>query len=97
MRKITQQAINAFNNKEIFSKDNTRVDVYLGGETALFLHNNLIATKDCKGVLNVSLAGWATPTTKERLNGLQGVRVCTKKGIHYINDVAVNDNEWVRA
>ena len=71
MRKITEQAVQAFRNNERLSKDNTLVDNITGDMVRLWLHGNLIATKDLKTeVVKVSNSGWETTTTKERLNGL---------------------------
>lgn len=44
---------------------------FTDGKT-LFLHGNPIAKRapEAMGGIYVTLAGWATPTTKERLNGL---------------------------
>ena len=58
----------------------------------LYLHDNKIAeihkTKR-KKVLKITNAGWKTNTTKERLNGLNGVRINQRKGVWYLND-----KEW---
>lgn len=83
MRKITQNAIHAFNNNTPFSQDNTSVHV-VNGTTTLLLHGNTIAIKDSSG-LRVTNAGWFTNTTKERLNGLLGVSVYQRKGSWYLN------------
>ncbi len=41
-----------------------------GGKTSrMYLHGNLIAERDNQQV-RVTLAGWPTPTTRARLNGL---------------------------
>lgn len=40
----------------------------------MYLHGNKIAWKDGNGNLYFSMCGWATPTTRERLNGL-GIRI----------------------
>ena len=71
MRQITKQAVNKFNNKENFNKDNTRV-IYSDittPTTKLFLHNNLIAYKKYSSLV-ITNSGWFSNTTKERLNGL---------------------------
>ena len=71
MRKITRLASEAFIANENWHLDNTRVAVE-ENRTVLYLHNNIIALKnhnDSDGVL-LTLAGWGTPTTRERLNGL---------------------------
>ncbi len=72
MRKITEQAALAFANAWEFGKSNTMVTVeHVDGveQTKLFLHGNLIASM-MNGELMMTLAGWPTPTTRERLNGL---------------------------
>ena len=83
MRKITQQAVRAFNANESFSKDNTKVTAD-HSSTKMFLFGNCIAIKDQEGT-RVSHAGWVTRTTFERLNGLDRVRVCIRKGQAYLN------------
>jgi hypothetical protein len=70
MRKITQMACDAFINGRDFTLGNTHVyHDSKSGMTRMLLHGNLIAEQGhCK--LIVSLAGWPTPTTRERVNGL---------------------------
>ena len=86
MREITQQAVNAFNSANKFKSGNTKVEV-LPNVTILHLHDNPIAYKynDQKQTLSIQTCGWNTPTTKERLNGLNGVRINTKAGKLYLN------------
>ena len=84
MRKITKEAVSKFLNKEPFSKSNMRVEESYG-LWKLKLHGNTIATIDELGVLSVSNAGWASNTTKERLNGIPGVRVNQKNWNWYLN------------
>ena len=88
MRKITKESVNAFLMKKTFSKGNMQV-VEEYGTYRLKLHNNTIATIDELGVLSVSNAGWASNTTKERLNGIPGVSVNQKNWTWYLNG-----NEW---
>ena len=61
----------------------------------LKLHGNTIATIDELGVLSVSNAGWASNTTKERLNGIPGVRVHQRNWNWYLNGVEW-DGSWKR-
>jgi hypothetical protein len=95
MRKITQQMSKAFYNNENFSSGNTKVS-----GAGIFLHGNKIAefqslfSNDGNKNINITLAGWNTPTTRERLNGLEGVRVSTRKGQAYLNGKAWG-GEWV--
>ena len=84
MRQITQNAINAFQNRVPFNQANTTVLV-VGQTVELRLHGNLIASRDSAGTLRVSSAGWETKTTKERLNGLPGVSINQSKGQWYLN------------
>lgn len=101
MRKITEAAIAAFLSGEEFSRDNTRVEVRpfkLASEPSviLVLHNNPIAAYvKSAGVssLMVCDGNHQTRTTKERLNGLPGVRVHQKAGQWYLNGVAW-DGYW---
>lgn len=83
MRKITQEACTAFRRGERYSVSNTRV-TSTGDDTKMELHGNVIAYTH-NGALYVSLCGWNTNTTRERLNGLDGVRVSTKNGQVYLN------------
>ena len=78
----------AFINRTPASQGNTHTD----GAT-LFLHGNAIARHGEHG-LEITLAGWNTTTTRERLNGLPGVKVHTKLGQAYLNGKAW-DGEWV--
>ena len=87
-RKITKESVNAFLMRKTFSKGNMQV-VKEYGTYRLKLHGNTIASIDELGVLSVSNAGWASNTTKERLNGIPGVRVNQKNWNWYLNG-----NEW---
>lgn len=102
MRKITQDAIQAFLSGDEFSRDNTRVEVrpFQGdsvlNSVILVLHGNPIARYiKNRGVatLQVCDGNHQTRTTKERLNGLPGVRVHQKAGQWYLNGVAW-DGYW---
>lgn len=99
MRKITQEAVHAFYRGINFKKQNMEV-VVDGYSVYMKLHNNTIAKilfidGDMNtGILSISNAGWNTTTTRERLNGLDGVRVTTKKGQAYLNGEKW-DGEWI--
>ena len=96
MRKITEAAIQAFLSGDEFSRDNTRVEVrpFKGAtenSVVLVLYGNPIACYlESAGVssLQVCDGNHQTNTTKERLNGLPGVRVHQKAGQWYLNGVA---------
>lgn len=70
MRKITKEIVAAFMNREEKRIGNS----HTRGEF-LYLHGNAIACLNPDGRIEVTTAGWNTPTTRERLNGLPGVRV----------------------
>jgi hypothetical protein len=67
MRKITREACDAFVNGRDFSSGNT--SVIDNGATRMYLHGNMIAERS-DGTTKVTLAGWPTPTTRERVNGV---------------------------
>lgn len=79
MRKITSGIITAFNSGISKRDGNTTTD-----GNAIYLYGSKIAEKR-DGVLWVSLAGWNTNTTRERLNGLDDVSVNTKLGQAFLN------------
>lgn len=101
MRKITRDACHAFNNFTPFKRDNTEVRVdfdHTGTVRAavLLLHGNEIARRHWDGPLYITDAGWQTPTTKERLNGISSrVRVSQRKGQWYLNDVPWDGDWWM--
>ena len=86
MRKITQDAIRAFNNNYKFKRGNTEVRIFGYGTnvTQLMLHGNVIAYKDNSGT-SINACGFLTSTTKERLNGLHGVHIYQKDWNWYLN------------
>lgn len=83
MRKITQVVCNAFERQVPINAGNSSTD-----GLALFLHGNKIAQHTSEGLM-VSTAGWDTNTTRERLNGLRGVRVYKRKG-----ELILNGKPW---
>ena len=90
MRKITQNAVNAFMGRGKFASGNT----YSDGQ-ALFLHGNKIAEWINYDELWISTCGWPTSTTKERLGGLPGVQVNHSQGILYLNGLPW-DGQWIK-
>lgn len=87
MRKITDEAIDAFVKRKRFKKRNTEVrkeeDAII-----LLLFNNEIAKIDSDGTW-VTIAGWNSDTTRERLNGIPGVCISSKKG-----ELILNGHSW---
>ena len=86
MRKITKESIKAFYNREPFKKSNMIVE-NKERKTYLKLFDNVIATLDEVNELFITTADWNTRTTRGRLNGLSGVRLGTKKGQLYLNNI----------
>lgn len=86
MRKITEESIKAFYNREPFKKSNMIIE-NKEEKTYLKLFGNIIATLDENRELFITTADWNTRTTRERLNGLSGVRLGTSKGQLYLNNV----------
>jgi hypothetical protein len=102
MRKISQLAANAFIHGKEFNRDNTRV-VQTELSSRLYLHGHLIAERiySLHGIsmVAVSLAGWGTPTTRERVNGLLETLGCPtkfyqKNHCQMLGDVEVDSSEW---
>jgi hypothetical protein len=79
MRKIDEQAKNAFMNRKKFKSSNTEV-VVIDDLPHLYLHNNLIAKVDNNNDLLINHCGWETRTTSSRLNSLPGVKISVVKG-----------------
>ena len=105
-RKIETQMIQSIIDNKDWKTSNTEVltDCFVA---RIYLHGHLIAEYTYQGMkLEVNNCGWATRTTKSRLNaliqfvegGLSGIY--QKRGQWYLkrpnqSDVAMNDNTWV--
>ena len=94
MRKITKKIANAFAQGESLTIGNTRT---AGGR--VFLHGNCIVETDPWGKIEMSLAGWNTVTTRERLNGIAEVlgleaKFTQKDFEPYLNGKYIADNMW---
>jgi len=89
MRQITSDAIEAFENFKNFKRSNTSVCVTKRNgvpvRAILLLHGHEIADKR-RSKLKITLAGWNTRTTRERLNGISGVQIISRKGQAFIKD-----------
>lgn len=107
MRKITREAADAFVNGRNFSKQNMTVshgsDGIQGGGVVsqMYLHGNLIAFQDGTH-LRMTLAGWNTTTTRERLNGLLivlgkglGPGFYQKDFAPYYGEHEIESDEWI--
>lgn len=88
MRNITSRICDAFQSRRSLKIDNSRTD-----GTSLWLFDNKIAEWRA-GVLCITTAGYNTNTTRERLNGLRGVRVQKSRGKLYLNGT-LWDGDWI--
>ena len=79
MNKISQDAALAFACNKPFTRSNTQVSVQ-GAGVGLSLHGNDIAGKHGDGDVSITLAGWNTATTRDRLNAVlhesSGLHLC---------------------
>ena len=78
-RKIDYKAAEALESGKRFKQSNTLVE-----DNAMYLHGHKIAWIE-NGSLYISLCGYNTQTTRSRLNGLNGVSVCSKNFQPYLN------------
>jgi len=100
MRKIEQAMLRAVVGMQNWHASNTSVSITPGSRSdhstplrgEVFLHGNHIASMHYgtgKLIVNAAtLARWPTPTTKSRLRAL-GANVTTRKGVTYLDGVAV--------
>lgn len=100
MRKITQQAVNAFIAGRDFNSGNTTVAVNQH-DVSMRLHGNLIAVKyKDSGNVHITNAGWSSKTTKERLNGILDAlnvgRIYQRDFVWYWNGEEFPHNEFVK-
>jgi hypothetical protein len=86
MRKITEESVQKFIDGIPFKKSNMEV-TREGTIYYLKLHGNKIAARMGDGRMWISNAGWMSNTTKERLNGLPGVRVNQKNWNWFLNGI----------
>jgi hypothetical protein len=89
MRKVTEQIRNAFNAGTSLKVGNTETD----GQT-VWLHGNAIVKRDADGLVRWSLAGWNTPTTRERVNGIANANVSQFKFEPVLNGEVIDENDW---
>ena len=94
-RQITKQAQQAFRENRNFKLSNTEVHADCTG-TYMYLFGNLIARKVGERV-QVTLAGWDTLTTRERLHNLtENCKLSHIKGKSYIQGKEISTTEWVQ-
>lgn len=95
MRNVTREVCLAFINGKAKRSSNTYTD-----GAALYLHGHLIAWRHDDAVY-CTLAGWPTPTTRDRLNGLAWLLKRERpfhqaKRVHYFRNKPVSDNAILR-
>lgn len=88
MTEITRKIIYAFAERRELRISNS----YTNGD-ALWLFNNKIAEHRPDGIW-IRNAGWFSKTTKERLNGINGVLIIQRRGSWFLNGIAW-DGEWI--
>ena len=96
MRKITEQIAHAFKQGKRKSNGNTRTNGNM-----VFLHTNIIAERYENGAIYMSLAGWNTVTTRERLNGIAAIlglkaRFTQKNFEPYFNGELIDAHDWIK-
>ena len=89
MRKVTAQIKQAFERGEAKTVGNTTTD----GKT-VWLHGNAIIKRDASGFVIWSLAGWNTPTTRERVNGIVNAGVHQVNFEPVLNGHIINPSDW---
>lgn len=92
MRKVTQQIKQAFEQRQAKSIGNTMTD----GKT-VWLHGFPIVKRDPDGLVRWSLAGWNTPTTRERVNGIANAGVHQVNFKPVLNGQEIHPSDWFAA
>lgn len=90
MRKVTERIKQAFEQGVSLKVGNTRTD-----GTSVFLHGNEIIKRDASGLVMATLAGWNTPTTRERVNGITGLGIYQKNFVPMLNGQEIDEYDWV--
>lgn len=89
MRKVTEQIKRAFEQGTSLKVGNTETD----GKT-VWLHGNAIIKRDPQGFVRWSLAGWNTPTTRERVNGIVNAGVHQVDFEPVLNGEVIDPSDW---
>jgi hypothetical protein len=94
MRKITEDAHEAFNKNKRFSSSNTVVTIE-DDATNMYLFGNHIAKK-IDDELYISDGNYGTSlTTRDRLSGFRNVHLRINKGEWILNEKQKWDGEWI--
>ena len=93
-RQVTEQIVRAFMNDTAKRVSNSEVHTDFIS-TRLYLFGNCIAIKKKDtGKIEVSMAGYPTVTTRERLNGIPGVSIRQEKGKQYLNGNEIETDKF---
>ena len=76
-----------------FKRSNTRVTVDPSGAAYLQLFGHVIACHEADGTLKITHSGYATVTTKDRLNALPHVSIYQRDFVWYLNNEPW-DGDW---
>jgi len=90
MRKVTEQIKQAFEQGTSRKVGNTETD----GQT-VWLHGNAIVKRDPSGLILATLAGWNTPTTRERVNGITGLGIHQSNFVPMLNGSEIDSFDWI--
>jgi len=90
MRKVTEQIKQAFEQGTSKKVGNTETD----GQT-VWLHGNAIVKRDPSGLVLATLAGWNTPTTRERVNGITGLCIHQSNFVPMLNGSEIDSFDWI--
>ena len=102
MNGITRAACDAFISGEEITRQNMHVHHNGNGQISrMYLHGNLIAERDGQTV-RITLAGWPTPTTRARLNGLLELlhvnrRIYQHRNAQYIGNCLTQESREITA
>ena len=95
MRKETRHIMTAFLAGKSCYLARTRTD-----GTTVYLHGNRIAWREPNGDICMTLAGWGTVTTRERLNGLCELLMDKRpynqrKNVQYFDDTEISADQVI--
>ena len=95
MRKVSRVVAESFLAGQSKSIGNTSTD----GKT-LQLHGNTIATRIDSNTIELTLAGWPTVTTRERLNAICELAAsirpfCQSSGLQWVNGLPIHPSSSV--
>ena len=93
-RQVTKEIVKAFMNDQAKRVSNSEVHTDFNS-TRLYLFDNLIAIKKKDtGKIEVSMAGYPTVTTRERLNGIPGVSITQRNFKQFLNGKEIETDKF---